>query len=207
MQSFTDPALKTTTYGYDNVGNRESVSYPNGNTTSYIYDTLNRLTRLTTTDTLLNTLVDFQYSLDASGHRTQILENSGRVTDYLYDNLYRLTDETITDSINGPYSAHYDYDAVGNRTYSNINGVSTTYSYDDNDRLTSAGGETYSYDANGNTIEKSIDGETSSYNYDAKNHLNDASLKNSGITTNTSYSYDVDGIRISSAMTITPSPD
>ena len=33
----------TTNYTYDNVGNLQSFAYPNGVTTSYAYDTLNRL--------------------------------------------------------------------------------------------------------------------------------------------------------------------
>ncbi len=89
------------------------------------------------------------------------------------------------------------HDAVGNRTYSTVNGVQTAYSYDANDRLIQQGGETYSYDDNGNTLSKTIDAETSSYSYDAKNHMAGASLVENGITTNASYEYDIDGIRIS----------
>jgi hypothetical protein len=37
---------------------------------------------------------------------------------------------------------------VGNRTQSVINGVTTAYNYDINDRLTQQGGTTYVYDAN-----------------------------------------------------------
>jgi len=179
------------------VGNRESVTYPNGVRTDYFYDDLNRLTRLTTTDVTNNTLVDYEYTLDASGHRIQIIEHNGRITDYTYDSLYRLTDETIIDAVNSNYSAHYDYDQVGNRTGSNVNGVITTYSYDDNYRLTQVGGEIYGYDDIGNTISKTLDGKTSTYSYDAKNHMVGASLLESGITITTSYDYDIDGIRIS----------
>ena len=36
----------TTTYGYDNAGNLQSATYPNGVVHSYSYDTRNRLTTL-----------------------------------------------------------------------------------------------------------------------------------------------------------------
>ncbi|MBQ0752623.1 MAG: hypothetical protein KBT87_02260, partial [Gammaproteobacteria bacterium] len=49
-----------------------------------------------------------------------------------YDDLYRLTNEQITDAQNGNYSASYQYDLVGNRTYSTIDGIQTAFSYDAN---------------------------------------------------------------------------
>lgn len=102
----------------------------------------------------------------------------------------------ITDSVDGNYSAHYDYDRVGNRTGSSINGVSTAYTYDDNDRLITAGGETYTYDDNGNTLSKTLGGETSTFSYDSKNQLNQAELIEGGVTTQAQYRYDIDGIRM-----------
>lgn len=109
----------------------------------YTYDSLNRLTNLTTEDSAGNELLGYRYTLHPTGRRTQITETSGRVTDYVYDDLYRLTSETITDSSNGNYSAQYSYDATGNRIQSIIDGVITAYSYDDNDRITQYGGTSY----------------------------------------------------------------
>jgi RHS repeat-associated protein len=191
LSSVTDSNNQVTDYGYDNVGNRQSISYPNGNTTSYHYDALNRLTQLTTVDSQNNILTDYQYTLDNSGHRTKIIELNGRTSNYVYDDLYRLTTEDISDALNGNYSASYSYDRVGNRTASTINGVSTVYTIDDNDRLLQQGGETFSYDDNGNTLTKTIDGDTVSYGYNVKNEL-ETSTDN--ITTS-SYRYDIDGIR------------
>ncbi|WP_417532048.1 putative Ig domain-containing protein [Marinobacter lipolyticus] len=181
-----------TLYTYDAVGNRESVSYPSGNVTLYDYDALNRLTRLTTTDAADQIVADYAYTLDATGRRTQVQEaHSGRTTSYTYDELYRLTGETITDPVNGNHSAEYQFDKVGNRTYSIINGVHTAYSYDNNDRLTQQGGVSYSYDANGNTLSETEDGLTTRYHYDARNKL--IEVEKPGLTAR--YGYNADGIR------------
>ncbi len=70
-------------------------------------------------------------------------------TSYSYDALSRVTNEEITDDKNGDYSSSYTYDEVSNRIESTIDGVTTQYDYDDNDRLTQQGGTIYSYDDQG----------------------------------------------------------
>ncbi len=191
LATTTDSGFNTTGYGYDAVGNRASVSHPNGNVTEYSYDSLNRLTDISVYNGLAVLVDQFSYTLHATGRREVITELSGRVSSYSYDDLYRLTSEAITDAVNGNHNASYVYDAVGNRTQSTVNGVTTGFSYDDNDRLTSAGGDSWSYDANGNTVSQTVDGVTTSYDYDDRNRL--AGSTTGGVTT--SYSYDVNGIR------------
>ncbi|PHQ13473.1 hypothetical protein CLH61_18200 [Marinobacter profundi] len=137
-------------------------------------------------------VADYAYTLDATGRRTQVQEaHNGQTTGYRYDELYRLTGETITDPVNGNHSAEYQFDKVGNRTYSIINGVHTAYSYDNNDRLTQQGGVSYSYDANGNTLTETEDGQVTRYHYDARNNL--IEVEKPGLTA--SYGYNADGIR------------
>ncbi|MFY0640991.1 MAG: type IV secretion protein Rhs [Bermanella sp.] len=181
----------TTTYTYDKVGNQKTVTYANGIVTEYIYNDVNQLENLITKNANGDVLSRYTYELDNTGRRESITEEGGRYTDYTYDNLYRLTDETITDAINGNYRANYQYDWVGNRTYETVDGVSTAYSYDLNDRLTSQGGTTYTYDANGNTLIETLDGNVTTYLYDHKNKL--TSVEKSGVQT--TYSYNVNGIR------------
>ncbi len=74
--------------------------------------------------------------------------------------------------------------------------MSTAYSYDLNDRLTSQGGTTYSYDENGNTLTETLDSTVKTYSYDAKNKLIGVSTTESDVEVSSSaYSYNVNGIR------------
>jgi RHS repeat-associated protein len=82
---------------------------------------------------------------------------------YTYEPLGRLTGASYSD---GTYF-NYTYDAVGNRLTEQTSTGTTTYIYDNANRLTSVGGVTYSWDNNGNLTN---DG-TSTYTYDHANRL------------------------------------
>jgi RHS repeat-associated protein len=119
------------------------------------------------------------------------LQFTGVITiTYVYDPLYRLIEANYS---NGAYF-HYAYDAVGNRLTQIIcltlpcTPVATSYTYDDANRLTSAGGATYSWDDNGNLLS---DG-ASTYDYDAANRLTQVTQ---GANTFT-YSYNGQGDRL-----------
>jgi RHS repeat-associated protein len=195
LATVTDADGNITSYEYDAVGNRVSVTHSNANVTAYVYDELNRLTQLQDKHSDDTVFQQFDYELHATGRREKITELSGRVSDYTYDSLYRLTDEVITDAVNGDYSASYSFDKVGNRVASTINGVSTVYTYDDNDRLTQEGGEVYSYDDNGNTLSKTIDSDITTYTYDSRQKLIFADILEGGVSKTANYRYNVDGIR------------
>ena len=178
LSTVTDATGHTTTYGYDPVGNRASVSYPNGNITTYTYDSLNRLTVLETKDTTDTIIVRYAYLLAPTGHRTQVTDHTGATTSYSYDDLYRLIQESLSGHpVLGDAVNEYQYDPVGNRTYSIEGGIHTAYTYDANDRLLTAGSENYTYDANNRLIQM---------------------IKNeNGIEIdNVSYQYDIDGLRV-----------
>ena len=186
LATLSESDTGTTSYTYDNVGNLQSVTYPNGVVHAYSYDARNRLANLGVNGTVNGApgpIASYAYTLDASGHRTAVTELSGRTVNYGYDNLYRLTNETIagdTHSMNGAVS--YAYDAVGNRTQktSALAGYPGGLSnYNANDQLT-----TDTYDANGNTTASIGLG----YTYDFENHL----IQAGGIT----YTYDGDGNRV-----------
>ncbi|HTF97316.1 MAG TPA: hypothetical protein VL995_14355, partial [Cellvibrio sp.] len=153
----------TTTYGYDAVGNLETLRYPNGLVTTYTYNSINQLTNLTTRNAGNEIVSSYTYGLDATGRR-----------------------ETITDAVNGNYAASYEYDRAGNRTYETVNGVQTAYTYDNNDRLTQTGGTTYQYDNNGNTLSETLDANTKTCVWDGKNNF--TSLTEGGNTTTYRYS-------------------
>jgi YD repeat-containing protein len=140
-----------TSYAYTAVGSRDAVSLPNGVTTRYAYNTLNRLTGLTHVNAYGQLLGAYGYTLAADGRRTGAYE-VGRhpsladafVTNsvtYTYDELNRLTSETLEHpGVAGPaFDAEYTYDLTGNRMSRNVSAggkiLETRYTYDANDRL------------------------------------------------------------------------
>ncbi len=134
--------------------------------------------------------------------------------DYEYDPLNRLTKATYSDPNNpgaGDRVFEYTYDAVGNRLSQTvtINGLSatTTYLYDDANRLTSVGGVAYTYDNNGNLLS---DG-ANTYSYDAANRLISVTSSQGTVT---SYGYNglgdrltetVNGVTTTFTMDLSPS--
>jgi RHS repeat-associated protein len=202
LASITDPDGGLATYAYDPAGNRTSLTYPNGVVARYTYDALNRLTQLANNTSGGSTLSDFTYAFDAASNRLSVVEQGGRAVSYAYDVSYRLTQEQIVDPTLGNQTIGYTYDAAGNRLSQTINGAVTSFSYDANDRLLSAGATTYTYDANGNTIGRSDpSAKTVGYQYDAENRLVQATSSAPGVATTTAaYTYDADGNRVQTVV-------
>lgn len=194
---------EVTAYAYDAVGNRSRVTFPNGNRTDYTYDVRNRLASLVTRTAASVVLLGVTYTTDASGLRTQQVEtgpSAARTIVHQYDALKRLVREQVSDGTRGNRTTTWTYDAVGNRlvqsrSKAGVN-VSTTYVYDDNDRLlqeSSSDGISiaYQYDAKGNLVARNKSGSNSVYNYDDAGRLIDAIVPGSAL----SYVYDAAGIR------------
>ena len=87
--------------------------------------------------------------------------------DYVYDPLYRLAEANYS---TGDYY-HYGYDAVGNRLTQDtlLGGLpsTTSYVYDDANRVQSVDGVTYTFDDNGNLLNDGVN----TYTYDSANRL------------------------------------
>ena len=134
----TDPDGGITTYTYDAVGNRASITYPNSTVAQYTYDSLNRLTNQLNRTGAAATISSYVYTLGAAGNRTRVVEDTGRIVDYTYDAVYRLIREQITDGTDIT-TIDYTYDPVGNRLTKTVvtsaGTTTTTYVYDNNDRL------------------------------------------------------------------------
>jgi YD repeat-containing protein len=116
-----------------------------------------------------------------------------------------LTEEQIADTVLGNRTITYTYDNVGNRLEKMDCTdarpcVSTTYAYDDNDRLTASTEEgvttTYTYDDNGNMLTKTGNGETWHLTYNALNQVTGADITTPSGATSVEYVYDHDGIRV-----------
>jgi len=177
---------EVTTYDYTKVGSREAVYLPNGVTTRYQYDALNRLTGLAHRKGDAQ-IASYNYTLLPTGRRSGVTEVTPAGTsriDYTYDNLYRLTGESRT-GVN-PFTASYAYDINSNRRQKveSVNGTTETvnYHYNANDQLTSEvsdanGIVTYQYDANGSLTSKVNAGKFSyQYGYDLRNRLASANI-------------------------------
>jgi len=163
LNSLTNPNSVQITFTYDNGGRRTRVTRP-GSYIEYVYNARNWLTDVRNRTTGGTTRYDATYyyqdgSLwDHTGNPLKRVENFGAsnfTTTLRYDNLYRMTEETKRDSSNNVlYTLGYGYDAVGNRISRALGGVSTTYVYDNNDKLASASGggqsASFTYDNNGN---------------------------------------------------------
>ncbi len=151
----------------------------------------------------------YEYSLD--GNRIGEVSSDGITKSYTYDKLGRLTSETHTgQGVNNEYA--YSYDRFGNRSSAAINGKTTTYEYDLNNRLIAQISEDtgiyYNYDNNGNQIlSRSFElgtGKNDSlsavddysdymvYDYDLNNRLVGIT---DGFESTYSYTYHADGLR------------
>jgi len=144
LLTVTDPDAAITRYTYDTVGNRASVAYPNGTRARYTYDALNRLTRLVNENAAGGPSSSYDYTLAVGGKRTRVVEGGpavpARAVDYEYDALGRLVRESIDAAVDDDdVEIDYRYDLAGNRVEREVTGggsvTTTTYAYDDNDRL------------------------------------------------------------------------
>lgn len=189
IESVTGP-MGTTAYGYDVAGNQRQLTAADGTVSDFAFDNRQRLTSITHRNSGGTTIGSYAYQLSPVGLRTQVTEADGSVVTYGYDEMNRLISEVRTGSF--AYDIAYQYDAVSNRTQMVENGVTTAYTYDNNDRLLTAANLTFSYDDNGNTTRISDGTAFADYTYDIENRLR--SVTESGIAT--SYSYDADGNRV-----------
>ncbi len=96
----------------------------------------------------------------------------------------------------------YTYDALGNRLtlVAAIAGTTTTYTYDNNNRLLSSNIATYTYDANGNTLSRTDAQGTTTYRYDFDNRLTEVEKPGGQLTT---YRYNAEGQRLQTTSAAT----
>lgn len=196
----TDPLGRTYTHSYDANGNRVSLAQPNGSVTMYSYNALNRLGSLTTTHPGLGQMIQsYVFTLGPTGNRERITEHDGTVREYAYDELYRLTRETVHNALGVLSDDNFRYDPVGNRlerTLTNASGtVTTPSSYDNRDRLLSAGERSFGWDDNGNLVSRS---EGTSYGWDFDQRLREV---HSADGTVMEVAYDADGNRVEVKVT------
>ncbi len=188
--SFLPGVNFTSSYTYDAASNRTGYTAPDGSTTTYQYDTVNRLTGLTN-----SWAGSFGLTYDQLSRRTQLARPNAVSTSYQYDSLSRLL--SVLHQVGGTAidGASYTHDNTGNRTSKQnwLNGLTENYSYDLIYQLTQVvqGGnttESYSYDLVGNRL-SSLG--LSPYQYNSSNQLTS--------TPNATFAYDYNGNTTSKA--------
>jgi RHS repeat-associated protein len=201
----TDSDGGLTKYTYDADGNLVKTEFPNGTSETRQYDAVNHLTKLEN-DGPSGIISSYTYTLAKTGRRDAVLEDTGRKVQYQYDALDRLIEEFITNPDSTTRKMDYTYDSVGNRlTLADTAQGGTDYTYDANDGLlTEATGGVltkYTYDNNGNTLSKFTSAvDQALYQWDAQNRMAGAKVTDSTGTSNISYQYDADGIRVASVV-------
>ena len=147
-------------YTYDNVGNRTAKTNQLNNVTEqYVYDAIYELTRVAQ-----GTTTTESYTYDAAGNRLSSLN----VTPYSYNSSNELTK---TPNIS------FTYDNNGNTLSKTSSGATTQYTWDFENRLSSAilpgssGTVTFKYDSFGRRVQKSSAGGTTNYLYDGANSI------------------------------------
>jgi RHS repeat-associated protein len=208
--------LRRTDYTYGSGGVVTSVTDANRNVTNYTYDSLTGyLTRIDAPAGGGETNPDGSpkrrvttITRNADGSVREALDPKGQTTAYVYDGLGRLK-RTNYGVVNGApaFSSTYTLDANGNMAGMTDKAGSSSWTYDENGRLTSESrtqnGATktasYSYFANGLLKSRTTpEGKTVSYGYDSAMRLvsqtdpND--LDASGNPRTITYSYDAQSL-------------
>jgi RHS repeat-associated protein len=189
----------TSSYTYNNDGLVASETSAAGKA-SYTYDAADRLA--TQTDPLTGSTLTWAYNSDS--HPTSVSyatnETAGPVQSFGYDALQRLTSDTLTSASGSVLASEaYGYDSNGNVTSQTTGGglpnASTTYTYDQADRLASAAsaGTTtkYGYDGAGNLTQNGPVTNT----YNAQDQL----TSSTGSAGQTNYTYTLNGALASAA--------
>jgi RHS repeat-associated protein len=151
-------------YTYDLNGNRITMTDPTG-TTSYEYDALDRLTKITNPSGDVTT-----YTYDAVSRRTGMTYANGMTAGYQYDAAGRLLDLVYQLNSANVATFGYTYDKVDNRTSMTDEYGLHSYTYDTLYRLIEATHpqpvnplEQFDYDVLGNRVYSSV--------YNAANQL------------------------------------
>jgi YD repeat-containing protein len=164
---------ETVTYAYDVLSRLQSLQRPNGVTTSYQYDTAERLKRLTHTGPLGALLEDLQYSYTAD-NQIEAIDSLASATQ-----MPAAKTASAANRIAQFGQTNYSYDGEGQTTSKADTQTTASYRWDARGRLTGvvlSNGQTisYSYDGFGWRQSRTAGGVTTSFLYDGKDVVRDA---------------------------------
>lgn len=144
----------TFSYAYDNLGRRDTISYPNGTVADYEFDELGRLSGITHKSTDGTPFASYSYPLlDKVGNRKTAVRN-GTEFSHLYDDLYRLW-KTLWST----EKEEFTYDPVGNRTVG-PGAKDTAHLHNAGNQIAHGRRFGYTYDAAGNQTARTQAGVT-----------------------------------------------
>jgi RHS repeat-associated protein len=217
VTSRTDALGHVIAYGYDNANRQTSVTDPLNHTSYTGYDDGDQVTSRTDANNHITI-----YGYDDDGNLTTVKDPANKITTLSYDpggNLYQRTDPLLhttttvydelnrlswkTDPLGRKYTYTYDpagnlsktVDANGNATITPTTDGTTTYGYDQDNRLTSIDYSdttpdvSYGYDLAGNRTTMTDGAGSQSYGYDNSNRLTSVVRG----TQSFSYGYDTAG--------------
>jgi RHS repeat-associated protein len=153
-QTVTGPAplgSVTTTYAYDAVGNRISMSGPDGQTL-YGYDSRSRLTSLTDPSGGI-----FKFGYDSASRLISLARPNGVTDSLTYNADGQLTSETSSLGASTVAQLSQSYDTAAHIASRTDSSGTTSYTHDPDGQLTgvtppSQAAQSYNYDAGGNRI-------------------------------------------------------
>ena len=193
ITTYTDAYGKTIGYEYDENGNIKTLIYPDGKRVAYEFDKGNRM--ISVTDWLSKVT---RYDYDERNLVKKATNGNGTTATYSYDIAGRLLGLVNAKSDNTIISSYaYELDRNGNRLKATIQepipptvGIAPqTATFDEANRIKTAGTSSFTFDANGNMTGKMTRGITTAFNWDFNDRLTAV-----GITT--SYFYNGVGTRL-----------
>jgi RHS repeat-associated protein len=190
-------ASYATSYNYDTSGNLISLQDANTHTTQNGFDIFNELNQ-----EMMPAGQTQTRTYDSAGNLATLTDYNGNITKYTYDSLNRLLSRAPQPSATTPAPTDtpesFTYTPTGKRATMTDASGTTTYSYDDHDRLiskaTPQGTLTYTYDAAGNVASmqsSNTNGVSVAYTYDNLNRLSTVvDNRLPGGQNTTTYAYD-----------------
>jgi RHS repeat-associated protein len=179
-----DARAATASVGYNTDGTPATATDPNpttgtatgGGMTSYSYNSLHQLTKITPPGGSGGSLQPINLTYDGFGRIATVTNGDGDKVTYTYDLADRVTEEVYTGSSQS-VTVQYFYDGAGNLHVKVDPSGNTTWDYDGRNQVlskdaTSGGGTlTYTYDADGSLLTAQDAGGTTTYTYNDLNQL------------------------------------
>jgi RHS repeat-associated protein len=153
----------STAYEYDLANEQTKITYPNGKTVERAYDNAGRLHSVTD---WLGHVTTFTYDPDSDLDATVFPSATEGEDTYTYNTADQMSGIAMTKGASTLASLAYTRDDDGQVTKTTSKGLpgaeNTSYTYDENNRLTEAEGNTYAYDSANNPT--TTPGSTNTYN-------------------------------------------